>query len=589
MYFRGMSAWNSAELEDIDWDVFGRSDDDHIVPYQGVELCAESSAPGYAQKKPRHAQKDDDGKNMCSTGFSTKAVFSGEEATCPHNGSSFILEESLSHTFNVVVPILRDLEITANTTAIPSHDIRVLDSCLNDTNSVAKNATGLSSVENDQKARNNDLAYCDWPDISNFEDIDKMFRNWDSTFGQDQTGTTDELTWFSSSSNAIYGSEIAFDPGFQSPSSDLGMLHTKMGSHCPNANLLPKNVLVTDDHNRPTSSNYVDWLVTDASLKAKATCKEKVEIPHTLEDKRTKISPDQMLLGVDASASQIYSSKQCSQENHFVGSSSSSYITNLDPHIRIEFGLPVHQLPFTPVTSSFDIVQGINPSSSYNISDHVVNQPIQCLDRLPDQLYIPQATADGEDIDKIYQRQQLCSRMTPEQLHPPFCETKSSVQKKLLEIIDDTELKDAGLEPPVVERVHPTSQESSGMTSVSSDDISEKVASFQQLQDVMYQLDIRTKLCIRDSLYRLARSARERHAFTLQNCGEGAIDTKGIPAAEASQRSAEFMNVEANTNPIDRSIALLLYHKPSEPATMSADTKSLESGIMVGGPITNRI
>lgn len=588
MYVRGMSAWNAAELEDIDWDVFGRSDD-HIVPYQGVELFAESSASGYAQKKPRHALKDDVGKNMCSTGFSTKAVFSGEEATCPHNGSSFILEGSRSHKFNVVVPILRDLETTANTTAIPSHNIRVLDSCLNEANNIPQNATSLSSVENDQKARNNDLAYYDWPDISNFEDIDKMFRNWDSTFGQDQAGTTDELTWFSSSTNAIYGSEIAFDPGFQSPSSDLSMLRCKVESHCPNANLLPKNVSVTAGHNRPTSSNYADLLGTDASLKAKAACKEKVEIQHTSEDKRTQISPDQMLLDVDASASQIYSSKQRSQENHFVGSSSSSYITNLDPYIRIEFGLPVHQLPFTPVTSSFEIEQGTNPSSSYKISDHVVNQPIQCLDRLPDQLYIPQATADKEDIDKIYQRQQLCGRMTPEQLHSPFCERKSSVQKEPLEIMDDTELEDVGLEPPMVERVHPTSQESSGMTSVSSDDISEKVTSFQQLRDVMYQLDVRTKLCIRDSLYRLARSARERHAFTLQDCGEGAIDTKGIPGAEASQRSAEFMNVETNTNPIDRSIALLLYHKPSEPAMMSADTKSLESAIMVGGPITNRI
>jgi len=47
-------------------------------------------------------------------------------------------------------------------------------------------------------------------------------------------------------------------------------------------------------------------------------------------------------------------------------------------------------------------------------------------------------------------------------------------------------------------------------------------------------------------------------------------------------RPGEFMDAETNTNPIDRSIAHLLFHKPLAAATRSAaDTRSLESHIMV--------
>ncbi|KAL7082481.1 hypothetical protein ACP275_14G101100 [Erythranthe tilingii] len=66
----------------------------------------------------------------------------------------------------------------------------------------------------------------------------------------------------------------------------------------------------------------------------------------------------------------------------------------------------------------------------------------------------------------------------------------------------------------------------------------------RQLQHATKQLDSRTKLCIRDSLYRLARSANKRH-----------------------NRSNNFMDIEIHTNPIDRSIAHLLFQRPLDPST----------------------
>ncbi|CAI9304284.1 unnamed protein product [Lactuca saligna] len=90
------------------------------------------------------------------------------------------------------------------------------------------------------------------------------------------------------------------------------------------------------------------------------------------------------------------------------------------------------------------------------------------------------------------------------------------------------------------------------------DEISLEATSFRQLQQVMEQLDLRTKLCIRDSLYRLARSAEQRHN---NHAGiSGPLLTDGT--------NNGFMDMETDTNPIDRTIAHLLFHRPSESFNM---------------------
>jgi len=45
------------------------------------------------------------------------------------------------------------------------------------------------------------------------------------------------------------------------------------------------------------------------------------------------------------------------------------------------------------------------------------------------------------------------------------------------------------------------------------------------------------------------------------------------------------MNLETNTNPIDRSIAHLLFHRPSDPSVLPpSDTLPLKSSFMVCSP-----
>ncbi|XP_027193400.2 uncharacterized protein [Cicer arietinum] len=116
-----------------------------------------------------------------------------------------------------------------------------------------------------------------------------------------------------------------------------------------------------------------------------------------------------------------------------------------------------------------------------------------------------------------------------------------------------------------------TVQESSPISSALNQN-SLEANSFCHLQQALDQLDIRTKLCIRDSLYRLAKSAEQRHNNSNANAcvGDGTEACKDRMAQDAS-RCTGLMDMETNTNPIDRSIAHLLFHRPTDPSTLLPD------------------
>ncbi|XP_047336670.1 protein LNK1-like [Impatiens glandulifera] len=96
------------------------------------------------------------------------------------------------------------------------------------------------------------------------------------------------------------------------------------------------------------------------------------------------------------------------------------------------------------------------------------------------------------------------------------------------------------------------------------DEISLETSGFQMLQQIMEKLDGKTKLSIRDGLYRLAKSAeiRHKHAATLGDSSDGIDGASGSLMTE--MKSNEIGNTEAGTNPVDRSIAHLLFYKQSD-------------------------
>ncbi|CAN6312528.1 unnamed protein product [Urochloa humidicola] len=137
---------------------------------------------------------------------------------------------------------------------------------------------------------------------------------------------------------------------------------------------------------------------------------------------------------------------------------------------------------------------------------------------------------------------------------------------------------------------------------VSSDNSVEE-SSFRQLQDAvsqyqnyfacLLQLDVQTKLCIRDGLYRLARSAQHRQVFpNTMNSNGDSQDVMDMQNAETSRKFADPRSIETQTNPIDRSIALLLFHQSSDNAAGAVDDvsslKSPASKKQHQGPAANQ-
>ncbi|XP_073288497.1 protein LNK2-like isoform X2 [Primulina huaijiensis] len=86
----------------------------------------------------------------------------------------------------------------------------------------------------------------------------------------------------------------------------------------------------------------------------------------------------------------------------------------------------------------------------------------------------------------------------------------------------------------------------------------------QRLQDTISRLDMRTRLCIRDSLFRLAKSAIQRHCSGDTSSANTRTRDEINKAIDNHEGFTGIPDVETNTNPIDRIVAHLLFHTPME-------------------------
>lgn len=476
----GISDWNLAELGHVNWNTFTKSDD-HIVPHRGDEFIDEYSLC-HNLKKPRYEVYENVGMNGTDKYSATKPVVHG------NYGTSNSPPTQHTNSSTIFVPSLCDLKKSVKR--------KVMDTVSNtDIKSMILESTQKSNVQ------------FDWPDLGNYQDIEKMFGNWDPTYDQQQTASINELPWFSSFSNTNYGSEITFEEGYQSSASNFVASHNKYESSDLNSDM-HGIVASISDYDKSMPSNHAPWSGTDGLSKDKSNYKEKVESQQSSKDNGTE-SADQIPYN-SVSASKIYFSKVISQQKQFTGSS--NYIPISEPIC----GIPVYQIP---CTMTLEHKAGFNSASDCKISNDAENH-----------LYVPQSIGSDEITDKQSQKH-------PFQFH-------ASVKRSPIEAVDNAEMEDA--------------------------DHREKVNSFLQLNYAIHQMDVVSKACIRDSLYRLARSASHRRGFTMQNDNESSMDKNGGQTFGKSNRSSEFINTEANTNPIDRSIAHLLFHRPIETPMQSA-------------------
>ncbi|XP_068639036.1 protein LNK1-like isoform X2 [Aristolochia californica] len=481
--------------------------------------------------------------------------------------------------------------------------------CTEDQNLCQFQLPDISSADNELEFFSNeqqddecsDLFDYGWPYIGNFEDVDQLFRNCDSSYGQQNGSTADEPSCFSPSSHAINGTEEAFKFGFRSkfetdpkfcPDGQCPVFDDNDQNNMSSAvNSWTSNI---DEASNMGFYSCTSWLDGDCQNKRESASREQGNDNSRGEERKmllsTQVTSGSSITGPQGvnKVNMLKQPKNKSQSEGKRKERSSEYLNDSVIHGPAQVKKCAHHYP---VSQSASTSESENKKHlPYELSTQTPKY-VHPLRRSPDYHSKPSVLIPGEKVQKFHQRQQLHSQYSGGSQEQTASHTgiddKIPTQKQINHV-QDVLGGDSEAEVTRVECLDSSAiqDSSSCMSSVLSNGISPEAASFRRLQDVMDQLDIRTKLCIRDSLYRLARSAEQRH---MKSNSKDGIEKHAGPRTDETNKCMGFMDAETNTNPIDRSIARLLFSRPSEPSLgASSHALSLQSNIRVHGCTTNK-
>ncbi|PPS10993.1 hypothetical protein GOBAR_AA09638 [Gossypium barbadense] len=555
------------QLEDNIWDEFGASaTDDHIVPRTVDEYRAQFKIQGDGRTKPQHevigvARNADNTAKYGILSEKRKGIHTLTKnkmlEKCPWSHSSDGIfptsgdNDSLKEVTGMVSddPMVSSQGLKIGDIDSVSSDFCAEDPVLVDNWAIEDNniyrfpLNHMSDTNGDLRFFNNnheDKENCDllcyaWGDIGNFEDVDRMFRSCDSTFGLGSLSNEDDLCWVSSS----HATE-----GFQ----DVLKADAKLNSlpeHCATSrpdnvglstiDSYKKNVLPRDKISSLDTSGDNPGLADMSSL--------------DVSNKESEIKDD--LTPTEQPTEKAVQATEHLEKKQIISSKTVALITIM------------HKQNTGPDSVSYG--QASVPYMHHNNSGTVRRELRGLSFEVPDII-------TNEKMGKPFHQQ----------------DTKAPVNGNINQARVESQI--AFYDPVTVQK-----QESSCVGSML-DEVSLEATSFRQLQQdhgkgiTDGKLDIRTKLCIQDSLYRLGRTAEQRHNCTdTKNGIRDDEDASGPLVAEETNKCTRFMDIETDTNPIDRSTAHLLFHRSSDPSLRPAtDTASLKSHGMIHGSPTAR-
>lgn len=195
-------------------------------------------------------------------------------------------------------------------------------------------------------------------------------------------------------------------------------------------------------------------------------------------------------------------------------------------------------------------------------------------DKVPDAVFIPCNGTHQEKIEKQKQQQQTQTMIAIEKKQQTHVlqitgagnsVSQSSSQKSLSQ---DAATSSFGMEEISLPSLEQNIE--SQRTSMLSDEHSLEEMAYYRLQDALGKLTIGLRLCIRDSLFRLARSATERQSISdSSSTNKNNKDEEEVAAngqMNSHGRDASSPASETDTNCIDRIVAQLLFQRSSSNA-----------------------
>lgn len=462
-----------------------------------------------------------------------------------------------------------DIALSDNTVPVDDKCFGYLMSDMNCTTS------DLSVFENSENKSGSDFLYYDWPEIGNFEDVDQMFRSSDSIFGLG-VNKEDDLSWLSSADDLGLGGSgnvLKSDAKFVSPEFNIAGNDASIRGCSINDSMCTAPIRSEDDSAWTSERNgsYRSFTTEPAIFDNKNGF---TPLEQMNEHKR---HAQNQLNGESKRYNFRNGSLNCSTElpdelMHPPGLGHNEAFPHVDMQ-HLSQGPKLHGYPQNPLSTVDSVDSHLSDLASVYLKPSVTESslfPRDSFHALSQQQYM--------ESDTDYPPFDVSSLEGPrlrEKLHS--CQgSRSSVNCSInnvdMPIFNPGAVRTQGncCDPEGVCPATPAemgslnAQESLTMSS-GWDDLSPEAVSFHQLQLVMEQLDLQTKLCIRDGLYRLARNANKRHNHTNPSimCGDGR-EPAGCAASMPEGTKSSFTDVETGTNPIDRSIAHLLFHQCSD-------------------------
>ncbi|KAL9244887.1 hypothetical protein vseg_018604 [Gypsophila vaccaria] len=639
-----MSDAGNYKLEDIVWEL--SDNDDHIVPYAGDKKTGYSYERDFDKPKNELKLTESNADSRVASGNLTRRKGEVSFSALKEDKKRMLEENPWTHSTYGDFPVSLDGDAKRNNLSIEkrmpisglrSDNVKSADSEFRadesvlvnrelaadngltqyHVNDVSHNENALAFLGNELAEKGNDeLLFYGWPELETFEDVDNMFRDCDPTFCLDMNNS-DDLSWLSSS-HMIEGSNDALQPGFDFSSSNPrglncvteeqerqeGYGQNNNGTVVNESNKkLPPFRFERDSHRLlpDIRSTVMDSYANDSGathpIRTQSQIQSHVNPSNrnkSSEEKRKSCSTESGLsfiafdeLHKFGEANHLLNSRHSfSTENHQQQEISHQPSLQIQPMIKPNNHPSDHVLPSsTPpiVKSDVRVLSTVSPRESSNGSNQIesIENP---HDVSPKNLSSSEVKKKGKSQQRRLSRHAEKSTFRVQRDDSDqFCGKKPSHGGK---IESKSQSEVVGCDTGFARDLNAsTIEESSCMSSVL-DEVAIDASSLKQLQHVMGQLDIRTKLCIRDSLYRLARSAAQRHKGDSQNSGrEDVKDTTGA-LLPGTNKSIGFMDMETDTNPIDRSIAHLLFHRPSDPSasTSPVDAMAMKSPIMVEVP-----
>ncbi|XP_070037660.1 protein LNK1-like isoform X3 [Nicotiana tomentosiformis] len=373
----------------------------------------------------------------------------------------------------------------------------------------------LSCFDNNRVDKDtNDLLYYNWSEMGNFEDIDMMFSSCDSTFGLGASNE-DGLGWFASS-DAIEGSRDRLRSDIQ----------------CQNST---SSALKNNGSLEVSRTEEMGSSISDSGIKSQPVCYNRNLWP-SQKDELANLSHLSFVNGSSNSECKLVpqkknniNKKHANHQNQSEGKRKCVFIENGDALRNID-GLSEERRHSTEATGpkgnliSSGIPQqneahehetgylhsSVSYMSDYSCSDQIVHHPTSSITKSGNNGSMSLSPKDCYAPNHLQ-----CRQSSPD---PSFqMGTITTSEKEEEKLLQHSGIKFENSSDPegISTRIPPELGSSiiAESTSISSglDEVAEETAGFHQLQHVTEQLDIRTKLCIRDSLYRLARSAEQRH------------------------------------------------------------------------------